>query len=221
MPPEWHAHHTPHPPLGDQPDQIKDRDQSDQDEDIVQRLEKKWEWMEKMKSLIWRKLTGRNWRKSENVKQVWKDEKLNMKKAHREKLDAFEVPQAPKKHLKPVDIHFFLNHSHHHLKLLVFRISISILWYSVRDILIWNCVGSTPEKHHNTKIFTRLRLLYKCWPWQYWKYRLKIKSLIGASWSSKTCISRVLVWSLVVWEEGARNRGAHQVAELVAVEAAI
>ena len=31
----------------------------------------------------------------------------------------------------------------------------------------------------------------------------------------------MLVWSLAEWEEGARNRGAHQVADTVAMEAAI
>ena len=151
---------------------------------------------EKMKSLIWGKLTGRNWTRLRSLR-----------------------PQKSTSNLSTYI--FFLNHSHHHLKSLVFRISISILWYSVRDILIWNCVGSTPEKHHNTKIFTRLSLLYKRWPRQYWKYRLTIKSLKGASWSSETCISRVLVWSPEEWEEEAQNRGAHQVAELVAAEAAI
>ena len=75
--PELHARHTPHPPLVGQPGDKKYRENHNWGEYVVFRH----------CDIILTKI------------------KVQCEGSHREKLDAFEVPQSPEKHLKPATNH--------------------------------------------------------------------------------------------------------------------
>ena len=104
----------------------------------------------------------------------WYDEE-----AHREKLDPFEVPQAPKKHLKPVNIQ------------INFESLASSPLSLASSIALWNEhqsyeIHSTTEGKRMCKIFSSLSLsskvrnasvLNQSWPdlWRYWKKGPRIR----------------------------------------------